>query len=388
MTPSFHPVNQVIARGQGKESDSPPATIVDRVASRLMTLHPPTWAAIALALLLTLVATYGDAVTSAATTFTLFYILALAIGTWFVAPWMGYVVAALAVLGETIASLFTSQQTFSVWFLAWNDVVDLLLYVGTVQVLWALRLRLEREVLAREDALGQLRHAERLTTIGKLASGLAHEIGTPLNVISGRAELIVSGTLSAESAKHSAQIVIEQTERVAVIIRQLLDFSRRGGTKVTRTDLTDLVDTTALLLAPIAAKARVIIACSGAHVEANLNRPEIQQVITNLLTNAIHAMPDGGSVEVQTSVEITRPPGRRGSTAQPYAVVRVRDHGTGIAPEVLPKVFDPFFTTKDLGRGTGLGLSVAYGIIRDHKGWLTIDTKLSEGTTVTLHVPQ
>ena len=73
---------------------------------------------------------------------------------------------------------------------------------------------------------------------------------------------------------------------------------------------------------------------------------------------------------------------------QPYAVVRVRDHGTGIAPDVLPKIFDPFFTTRDVGHGTGLGLSVAYGIVQDHHGWISIETKLREGTTVSVHLPQ
>jgi signal transduction histidine kinase len=333
-------------------------------------------------------ATCGDAVSSAATTFTLFYVLALAIGTWFAGLWVGYLISGLAVAGGTIATILDAPHPHSAWFLVWNVCVDLLLYLGCVQVLWALRRRLDREVTAREDAVEQLRHAERLTTVGKLAAGIAHEIGTPLSVISGRAELIASGTLSTEVIQRSAQIVIEQTERVAAIIRQLLDFSRSGGAKVCRTDLTDLIETTVLLLSPIAEKAGVKIVCSGDPLEANLNRSEMQQVITNLLTNAIQSMPSGGTVEIATRVEQTRAPGRHETTGRPYAVVEVRDHGTGIAPEVLPRIFDPFFTTKDLGRGTGLGLSVAYGIVRDHQGWLAIDTKLAEGTTVTLYTPQ
>src|SRR5512133_122344 len=379
---------RIVASSHTEEPEPLSSAIIDRVARRMVAVRPPHGTAVALALLLTLAATYGDAVTSAATTFTLFYVLALAIGTWFAGPRIGYLVSMLAVIGGTVASVATAQRTLSPWFLAWNICVDFVLYVGSVQGLWALRQRLERDVSAREDALGQLRHAERLTTIGKLASGIAHEIGTPLNVISGRAELIASGTLSPVAVTNCAQIVIEQTERVAAIIRQLLDFATRGGTKVCRTDLTDLVETTALLLAPIAAKTGVKIVCSGAHIEASLNRSEMQQVITNLLTNAIHAMPSGGTVEIETHIETTRAPGRRGAADRPYAVVQVRDHGTGIAPDVLPKIFDPFFTTKDLGQGTGLGLSVAYGIIRDHKGWLAIDTKLGEGTTVTLYAPQ
>jgi signal transduction histidine kinase len=366
----------------------PASQTTARVTRKLLALQPSRAVAIALSFVLTLAAACGDALTAAETTFTLFYVFALMIGTWFGGIATGYTLAAVAVAGGAMASLVNSPHTSSAWFLVWNASLDLALYLGSVRVLWALRNRLEREVSARQDALGQLRHAERLTTIGRLASGIAHEIGSPLNVISGRAELIASGTLSPETVKSSAQIVIEQTERVAVIIRSLLDFARRGGAQVSRTDLTDLVETTALLLGPGAAKAGIEIVCTGTHVEANLNRSEMQQVITNLLINAIDAMPRGGKIEIDTRVEKTRRPGHRSAKALEYAVVRVRDHGTGIASDVLPKIFDPFFTTKDLGHGTGLGLSVAYGIVHDHNGWLSIDTRLGEGTTVSVYTPQ
>jgi signal transduction histidine kinase len=379
---------RIVTSSTSGESESPSADFIEHVARKLALLHPSRELTVALALLITLAAICGDAVTSAATTFTLFYVLALAIGTWFAGIWTGYLITVLAVVGSTTASLISPSHVPSLHFLLWNGALDLPLYVGCVRVLWALRERLEREVLARQDALGQLRHAERLTTIGKLAAGVAYEIGTPLNVISGRTELIAAGTMSPEAIKSSAKIVLEQTERVAVIIRQLLDFARRGGTEVTRTDVTDLIETTCLLLAPIARKARVELLRSGTHLEANLNRNEMQQVITNLITNAIHASHGGGKVEIGTRLEKTHATGRLGGDERPHAVLEVRDHGTGIAPDVLPKVFDPFFTTKDLGQGTGLGLSVAYGIVRDHHGWIAIDTTLGEGTTVTVYIPQ
>ena len=387
--PTLTSDNRIVAPSLAAESDSNHSTeLIERIGRRLIAIHPSRSGTIALSVLLTIGATYGDAVTSAATTFTLFYVLSLAIGTWFAGVWAGYVIVVLAVAGSAFASVVTPPYAPSWWFLAWNGVVDVILYVGCVQVVGALRRRLEREVAAREDALGQLRHAERLTTIGKLAAGIAHEIGTPLNVISGRAELIASGTLDPPAIKASAAIVIEQSERVGSIIRQLLDFARRGGTRVTRTDVSDLVETTALLLGSIAKKTGVEIVRLGSHVEANLNRAEMQQVLTNLITNSIHAMPKGGQIEIETRLEHTRPPGLVSRLRRAYAVIQVRDHGSGIALEVLPKVFDPFFTTKDLGQGTGLGLSVAYGIVRDHHGWLTIDTKIGGGTTVTVYVPQ
>lgn len=359
-----------------------------RLAAELAALEPSRSLTIALALLLTLAAAFGDAETSAPTTFTLFYVVALGLGTWFGGLGVGYATAAVALAGGATASFLTEPRVPSAWFIAWNAALDGALYVGCVHVLWALKRRLDHERVAREDALGQLRHAERLTTLGKLASGVAHEIGTPLNVILGRAELIAFGSQEPEAIRKSAEVILAQAERVAGIIRQLLNFARRGAASVARTDLTDLVETTALMLAPIAAKSGVHISYSGAHVEANVNGSEIQQVVTNLLTNAIHAMPDGGSVEIETRRERTHAPGRRGTPEASYAVVQVRDHGTGIEPDVFPRIFDPFFTTKEIGRGTGLGLSVAFGIVQDHRGWIAMDTRLGEGTTATVYLPQ
>jgi signal transduction histidine kinase len=186
----------------------------------------------------------------------------------------------------------------------------------------------------------------------------------------------------------SAQVVLEQTARVSIILRQLLDFARRGGAHPETTDLSELTRATVELLRPLAAKSRVRIACSGERTAARVNRSELQQVLTNLVTNAMHAMPGGGSIEVSTHHEFTSAPGHRDSQRRGYAVVSVRDHGTGIALDVLPKIFDPFFTTKDVGRGTGLGLSVAYGIVADHHGWISIDTAEGRGTTVTVHLPE
>ena len=240
----------------------------------------------------------------------------------------------------------------------------------------------------RIDALNQLRHAERLTTIGKLASGIAHEIGTPLNVISGHAELMVMGRVDTEGMKQSGQILLEQSERVTTIVRQLLDFARRGGARVMLTDMNELVITTTNLLKSLASKSGVEIVSQGEPVEANVNRSEIQQVLTNLITNAVQAMPNGGRIEIEVREQHTRSPEEKYGRPQDYVVLSVRDGGDGITPDVLPKIFDPFFTTKEVGQGTGLGLSVAYGIVRDHNGWVNVNTRLGEGTTFSVYLPQ
>jgi signal transduction histidine kinase len=108
----------------------------------------------------------------------------------------------------------------------------------------------------------------------------------------------------------------------------------------------------------------------------------------NLITNAIHATPDGGSIIVEAREERIQSPESRHGGPQDYVVVSVADDGTGIAPDVLPKIFDPFFTTKDVGQGTGLGLSVAYGIVKDHYGWIAVNTRLGEGTTFLVYLPK
>jgi len=367
---------------------APSTDLAARIANRLSGFQFSRTATIVISVLLTLMAATGDALTSAETTFTLFYVVALTVGTWFGGIGVGYLVATVAVAGAAGADIMATSSAPSAWFMVWNTLVDFALYIVFSHMLSALHNRLAREVSARQNAIGQLRHAERLTTIGKLASGIAHEIGTPLNVISGRVELIASGTLSAEAVASSANIVLEQTERVAVIIRQLLDFARRAGGHAERTNLTDLVETTALLLGPMAAKGNIKVVCTGDICEAQVNRSEMQQVITNLLTNAIHASPASGRIEVDTRYEKARAPTRDQSDLQSYAVIRIQDHGVGIGPDILPRIFDPFFTTKDVGRGTGLGLSVAYGIVHDHRGWLTIDSKLGLGTTVKVYLPQ
>jgi signal transduction histidine kinase len=371
-------------------SGSQPAPLSDpvaRVGAKLAQLRLSPANAVALALLLTSAAAYGDAVTTAATTFTLFYVIALMVAVWFAGIRAGYAVAIAAVVGNTIAGAQIVPQP-ALWYFVWNAVLDLALYAAFIHLLGALRQRLQQEMAGRQDALGQLRHAERLTTLGRLASGIAHEIGTPLNVISGRAELIASGTLDGDAVVTSANIVVAQTERITVIIRQLLDFARKGGTRVERTDLTSLVEHTSMLLGPLASRAGVQIVCRGEHAEADVNRPELQQVITNLITNAVHAMPGGGKIEVSVTTETARDPRRGQAPPRSYAVVRVQDHGVGIAPETLPRIFEPFFTTRDVGVGTGLGLSVVFGIVQDHGGWIAVDTTPGEGTTMSVYLPK
>lgn len=240
-------------------------------------------------------------------------------------------------------------------------------------------------------ALEQLRHADRLTTVGKLASGIAHELGTPLNVVGGRAQMIASGDAEGAEARESARIIEEQAQRMTGIIRQLLDFSRRGGAARARLDLIDLVQRTARLLQTLAGKKQLELATppEGAPaVEVTGNGAELGQVVTNLLTNAIHAT-DRGTITIAVDIvdDVTPPPELAGARG-PFACVSVRDPGRGMTPDELAHAFEPFFTTKGVGEGTGLGLSVAYGIVRDHGGWITAESRAGEGSVFRLYLPR
>ncbi len=239
----------------------------------------------------------------------------------------------------------------------------------------ALQARASEEMEARIAALEQLRHADRLGTVGKLASGVAHELGTPLNVVSARAKMIVRGESDGEEITEDARVIVEQTVRMTRIIRQLLDFARPRRPAREASDLRALAGSILSMLAPLAARTRVELALvAGEPVEAEVDVGQIQQVMTNLVMNAIQAQPGGGRVEVSVEGGAER------------AVLRVTDHGPGIPEDAKGRIFEPFFTTKPVGEGTGLGLSVVHGIVQEHGG--SIEVSSDEGTTFTVELPR
>ncbi|HEX5656987.1 MAG TPA: HAMP domain-containing sensor histidine kinase [Polyangiales bacterium] len=231
--------------------------------------------------------------------------------------------------------------------------------------------RLEGEMRARQQALAQLRHAERLNTVGRLAAGVAHELGTPLQVVGLEAKRIAVGR---GDAVEGAQIVVAQVERMSTIIRQLLDFARQRTPHPARVELAELARGTAQLVATLASRGGVTLAVQGTPVHVNADAGQLQQVLTNLIVNALQASV-GGVVTVETGQERER------------AFLRVSDRGVGIAAEALPRIFEPFFTTKDVGQGTGLGLAVAHGIVEEHGGQIDVESELGQGARFTVWLP-
>jgi signal transduction histidine kinase len=252
---------------------------------------------------------------------------------------------------------------------------------------------LAREMNAMSDRLvatmDQLRHADRLAIVGTLASGVAHELGTPLNVVAARAGMVASGEATPDEVRDYARVIVGAADRMTAIIRRLLQFARRGGAQKARRDLRELASESVELLRPLARKRSVdlTMAPSSADATTNVDGAQIQQVITNLLMNAIQAMPGGGAITIAIDRGRGLPPADVGGEEVEYLCLGVKDEGEGIPPENLTHIFEPFFTTKDVGEGTGLGLAVTYGIIREHGGWITVKSTRNEGSTFSVYLP-
>jgi two-component system, NtrC family, sensor kinase len=243
---------------------------------------------------------------------------------------------------------------------------------------------------ARIAALEQLRHTDRLATVGHLAAGVAHELGTPLSVASARAQLIMSVEMPRQQVVSNAGIIVEQADRMTAIIQQLLGFSRRRGGAVGVTDVRHIVTRTLDLLSSAANKARVAIDYEpgGTPLLASVDANQILQALANIVLNGIQSMRQGGALRVRAETCSASPPAGSGSAAGDYLRVAVDDNGSGIAADALPHIFEPFFTTKEVGEGTGLGLAVAQGIVTEHGGWIAVDSSLGHGTRFSIFLPQ
>ncbi|MGN6109673.1 MAG: sensor histidine kinase [Kofleriaceae bacterium] len=252
--------------------------------------------------------------------------------------------------------------------------------------------RLSAERGAREQATEQLRHADRLTTVGKLASGLAHELGTPLNVVRGRAKLIVDQELEPKEVIDSARIVVEQAERMTALIRQRLDFARPRALLKASVHVPNLARRVCELVATIARKTGVVLVpppeLPGDALRVEADDGQLTQVLTNLVVNAIQATPEGGQVSIAVRPTPPTPPPYVGSAERAWMAIDVRDTGSGMDEVTRSRVFEPFYTTKDIGEGTGLGLSVSWGIVREHGGWIDIASEPAAGSTFTVYLPR
>lgn len=224
----------------------------------------------------------------------------------------------------------------------------------------------------------QLQQREKLSSIGLLAAGVAHEINTPLTGVSSYTQMLL-GMIAEHDPKNALlQKIRRQTERAAGIVNNLLNFSRMGvGGEFTPVDVNRVLDDTLQLLEPQLRQSRVE---TLREYDENLppafgNAGKLQQVFTNIILNARDAILDNGRIKLRTVMD--------GDSV----LIEIADTGIGIAPEAMAKIYDPFFTTKGVGRGTGLGLAVSYGIVQEHQGRIAAESAPGEGTTFRITLP-
>jgi hypothetical protein len=223
----------------------------------------------------------------------------------------------------------------------------------------------------------ELQRREHLASIGLLASGIAHEVNTPLTGISSYAQILMQDRSPDDPAYPILRKIEQQAFRAAGIASSLLNFSRQREGDHQELDVAGMVGETLELFEPHLRGRRIDLTqrLDDRLPRIRGNRGRLQQVLMNLLLNAVDAMPDGGTVTVLAGSEADR------------VRIEVRDTGVGIAAEHLEKIYDPFFTTKPRGRGTGLGLSVSYGIVKEHAGTLSVESNPGEGSRFTVSLP-
>ena len=222
----------------------------------------------------------------------------------------------------------------------------------------------------------QLRKTEQVAELGTLASGMAHEIGTPMNVILGRAEYLLQRTAD-EGMKKGLTTIVTQVERITKVMNQLLAFARRRPAEHRPVDLGEIVGDSLEMFQERIAHSRITVEQA---IETNMppvyaDRDQLMQVLINLVMNSLHAMPDGGRLRLSLARE------------KSHVVLGVSDTGHGMPEEIRSKIFDPFFTTKDFGKGTGLGLTVVKGIVEDHGGTIAVESVVGKGTTFWIRLP-
>ena len=238
-------------------------------------------------------------------------------------------------------------------------------------------LGIARDMTETKKLEQRIRNSEKLASVGRLAAGVAHEINNPLGGILNCLYNLRKGTLSPSRLEEYRVSMEDGVRRVQKIVRQLLDFSQQDEPEFAPTDINHVVDRVLVLTTHLFAPNRIRLETGFGQGLPNvmLDRHMIEQVLMNLVLNAVQAMKDGGGLTIRTSV------------VEGVCLIEVRDTGSGIPPAVLPRIFDPFFTTKSEGEGTGLGLSVSLGIVERHGGKILVDSEVGKGTTFTLCLP-
>ncbi len=272
--------------------------------------------------------------------------------------------------------------------LAGSIILVLIVIIMVLSINIMQRRRAEEALLTTQE---QLRSAQKMEAIGLLAGGIAHDFNNILQIICGHASLIQEDATHSPELLENTEIIQEAAERAADLTRQLLAFSRKQMLQAKRFDPNAMVEDMAIMLR------RVL----GTHIDLQVqpysmepisvvaDKGQIEQVILNLCLNARDAMPNGGRIEIVVGTRKMADADPNSTELNPgdYLELIVRDSGIGISDAVIERLFEPFFTTKGLGQGTGMGLAVAYGIIKQHGGTITVHSEKRKGSEFVILLP-
>ncbi len=249
-----------------------------------------------------------------------------------------------------------------------------------------------RDITESRKLEEQLRQAQKMEAIGQLAGGVAHDFNNVLSVLQLQVDMFKMDNAHSPTQLEFAADLSRTVGRAATLTRQLLTVSRQQILHLANLNLNVVVETLVQMLQRVVGE-HIHMRCEfhPAPLMIRADQGMMDQILLNLTVNARDAMPNGGTVTIRTSAvdldtaaaaQIAQ--GRAGS----FACLTVADTGAGMSPEILPRIFEPFFTTKDVGKGTGLGLATAFGIVQQHSGWITVTSEVGRGTTFCIYLPR
>jgi PAS domain S-box-containing protein len=248
-----------------------------------------------------------------------------------------------------------------------------------------------RDITVEKKLESQLVHAQKMAAVGTLAGGIAHDFNNLLQAVQGYTELLLLKKTEGDEGYRELQEISRAARRGGELTRQLLTFSRKVESKLQPVDLNRIVNDVRMLLERTIPKMiKIELHLTGNLHDVNADTSQVEQILMNLAVNARDAMPDGGTLRIETKNVVLDENHRRNQpelSSGKFVLLAVADTGQGIDKTILENIFDPFFTTKEVGKGTGLGLAMVYGIVKSHHGHITCVSKPGEGTTFEIYLP-
>ena len=315
-------------------------------------------------------------------------------------------------LGKNVYDLFPKEQadfftSMDLQVLIGNEIVeigeesvksrdgrDLMLHTkkiplydgrGKVQYL----LGISEDITGRKQLEQQLLQSQKMEAIGQLASGVAHDFNNILTVIMGYGDILKADQTMNEQQRHKVELIVDAADKAARLTSNLLTFGRKQQIRPRLTDINDIMlHIQSFLVRIIGEDVQLKTNVTPFSLPAHVDSGQIEQVLINLATNARDAMPKGGILTIATELQSAVPPfAEPDAPAGKYACISVSDTGTGMDESTKSRIFEPFFTTKELGKGTGLGMLIVNGIVKQHNGFIDVVSKPEVGTTFRIYIP-